>query len=211
MAFDFVILALCTFRLYTSRRSSSLAKLLFRDGIVSFFLYWLLAAHLNRFLQGYFCAAFGANLVQTVFAALKLNPVMNIIALPFALVVSVIAATTVFRNVFIAYDDFSSDTTAGASSSHHGQSSNVAFNRVQVSHGTRGATVSGRRFTRDDIPMGDFKSSPDVTGGVSIHRVVELDVERNMNVRPCTYPLRNNLLTTVRHVGNQYPLPEQNF
>ena len=45
-------------------------------------------------------------------ASLGLNPVMIIIMLPFALVVSVIASTTVFRNVFITYDGFE-DSSAG--------------------------------------------------------------------------------------------------
>jgi hypothetical protein len=58
-------------------------------------------------------------------ASLRLNPVMNIIALPFALVVSVIAATTVFRNVFVTHDGFasgSSNRQYGADSSSLGHS-----------------------------------------------------------------------------------------
>ncbi len=42
---------------------------------------------------------------------------MNIITLPFAIVVSVIAATTVFRNVFIAYDNFAGDNVVVANTS----------------------------------------------------------------------------------------------
>jgi hypothetical protein len=47
--------------------------------------------------------------VQTILAGLQLNPVMNLITVSFALVISVIAATTVFRNVFIASDSFSGE------------------------------------------------------------------------------------------------------
>jgi len=114
MAFDLVILLLCTWRLFKSRRHSGIATLLLRDGIVSncclllnypdppfplFDSIMIFSLKIDPILQIYFVAAFGANLVQAVMAILQLNPVMNIIALPFALVVSVIAATTVFRNV----------------------------------------------------------------------------------------------------------------
>ena len=54
----------------------------------------------------YFCAAFAANLTQVVMGALDLNPVMTVLTMHFTLPVSVIASTTVFRNVFIAYDGF---------------------------------------------------------------------------------------------------------
>jgi hypothetical protein len=56
------------------------------------------------YYQGYFICVFLANSVEAVFAALQLNPVMNLMCLPLALVVSTIAASTVFRNVFVAHD-----------------------------------------------------------------------------------------------------------
>ncbi|KAF5369189.1 hypothetical protein D9615_009957 [Tricholomella constricta] len=158
MAFDLIILILCAYRLSTSRRSSNLANVLWRDGIV------------------YFCAAFGANLVQTVMAALGLNPVMNIIALPFALVVSVIAATTVFRNVFIAYDAFSGDGSGSGSGGHSSgchYSGPLSYNNRLASNGQRGTSS---RHTTNDIPLSQYKSSHDV-GAVSVHRVVELAVD----------------------------------
>lgn len=121
-------------------------------------------------LQAYFCAAFGANLVQTVMASLGLNPVMNIIALPFALVVSVIAGTTVFRNVFTTYDGFSSETSGGLGSL--GITSGGTPNRV-----TGGSLPSWQRVTssrHNDIPLGDFKGHG--TGAISVHRVVDMEV-----------------------------------
>jgi hypothetical protein len=93
MVYDLIVLVLCAYRLGSSVKHGGIATLLLRDGI------------------GYFCAAFGANLLQMVLAALALNPVMNIICLPFALVISTIAATTVFRNVFVLHDAPMYDTT----------------------------------------------------------------------------------------------------
>ncbi|KAF9462713.1 hypothetical protein BDZ94DRAFT_1165280 [Collybia nuda] len=151
MAFDLVILLLCAYRLSVSRRASTLGNILLRDGIA------------------YFCAAFGANLVQTVMAALGLNPVMNIIALPFALVVSVIAATTVFRNVFTAFDGFSSES--GGQNTGSGINSGGALNRMAVG----GPRFSSSRRMTHDIPLSDYKSH-DVTS-VSVHRVVDMDVD----------------------------------
>ncbi|KAG6915742.1 hypothetical protein DXG01_010039 [Tephrocybe rancida] len=152
MAFDLVILILCAFRLTASRRSSTIAHVLWRDGI------------------GYFCAAFGANLIQMIMATLGLNPVMNIVALPFALVVSVIAATTVFRNVFMAYDAFaSSKGTGGGISSSGMHSGPLSYNGRQAVSGSRMNTI--RRNT--EIPLTEYKTNGGV-GAINVHRVVEL-------------------------------------
>lgn len=82
--------------------------------------------------------------MQTVLAGLQLNPVMNLVAVPFALVVSVIAATTVFRNVFTASDSFSGELRgfAGVTGSaddgpfrlHSGAHSEVVFNHNTSTH-----------------------------------------------------------------------------
>ncbi|KAG5634889.1 hypothetical protein H0H81_000406 [Sphagnurus paluster] len=164
MAFDLIILLLCAYRLGTSRRSSTLAHVLWRDGI------------------GYFCAAFGANLVQTVMASLGLNPVMNIMALPFALVVSVIAATTVFRNVFTAYDAFSSDTSGQGGLSSSGAHTGPLYNINRPTTGSQRVTTTSTRNMTNEIPLNHYKSTHDV-GQISIHRVVELDVENNIQTK----------------------------
>ncbi|KAG6888367.1 hypothetical protein C0992_008669 [Termitomyces sp. T32_za158] len=117
-------------------------------------------------MQGYFCAAFGANLVQMVFAALGLNPVMNIMCLPFALVVSVIASTTVFRNVFITYDSFSSEGNGPSSSN----STPLNYSGRLAMSGSR--MNSSRRVTTE-IPLNDYKSTG-AAGTISVHRVIEL-------------------------------------
>ncbi|KAJ3568295.1 hypothetical protein NP233_g5805 [Leucocoprinus birnbaumii] len=166
MAFDLVILLLCAYRLSRNRRSNGLANLLLRDGIV------------------YFCAVFGANLVQMIMACLALNPVMNIIALPFALVVSVIASTTVFRNVFIQYDAFSSDTSKNLSSQQRGISDS-AVNRLGTPriNLTNGAS---HHVVTNDIPLGEYKTSyaghhhythDTIGGGISVHKVVDVEVD----------------------------------
>ncbi|TFK36382.1 hypothetical protein BDQ12DRAFT_248941 [Crucibulum laeve] len=156
MAFDLVILLLCAFRLSTSRRSSTLANILLRDGIL------------------YFSAAFGANLVQMIMASLALNPVMNIIALPFALVVSVIASTTVFRNVFIAHDSFFSDAS-GPGTSASGRTSDGPLNRLGGPRINFSHNASSHRMN-SDIPLGEYKSTHDV-GAISVHRVVDIEVD----------------------------------
>jgi len=81
MAYDFIILVLAAYPLWPERGYGGISTLLLRDGI------------------GYFSVAFLANTLQTVMIALRLSPVMNLMCLPFALVASAIAATTVFRRI----------------------------------------------------------------------------------------------------------------
>ncbi|KAF8156883.1 hypothetical protein B0H34DRAFT_783168 [Crassisporium funariophilum] len=155
MAFDLIILCFCTYRL-ASHRASTLGNLLLRDGI------------------GYFCFAFGSNLVQTVMAALHYNPVMNIMALPFALVVSVIAATTVFRNVFTAYDSFSSDSNKQSGNSGAPRSEGPLLRtgaRILFANNTTTHQVS-----TNEIPLGEYKTNSDI-GNISVHRVVDVEVD----------------------------------
>ncbi|KAG8898722.1 hypothetical protein FRC01_010788, partial [Tulasnella sp. 417] len=91
MTLDFIIMVLCSVRLWRTRGRGGISSLLLRDGMAYFFI------------------TFIVNLVQTILASLDLNPIMNIIVLPMTLVVSVIASTTVFRNVFTLHDDFASE------------------------------------------------------------------------------------------------------
>jgi len=81
MTLDFVILALAVYRLWPERGSGGIASLLLKDGM------------------GSFAAAFLANTVQTVLVALRLSSIMNLMCVSFALVVSSIAATTVYRRI----------------------------------------------------------------------------------------------------------------
>lgn len=109
-----------------------------------------------------------------IMAALAFNPVMNIIALPFALVVSVIAATTVFRNVFTLYDAFSSDSGLPVTSSGRAESNGplrfgAAGARVDFAHN------SGHHHSSNDIPLNAYKSHD--AGTISVHRVVDIDVD----------------------------------
>ena len=109
-------------------------------------------------------------------ASLTMNPIMNVMALPFAMVVSVIAATTVFRNVFLAYDSFGNSP----SNEQQGESAaNIRRNSVQVgfSVGGQRITNSSRRLTRDHISMDAYK--PKDTGTISsIRKVIDIDVEQ---------------------------------
>ncbi|KAF5318849.1 hypothetical protein D9619_010967 [Psilocybe cf. subviscida] len=153
MIFDFIILLFCAIRLY-SYRTSTMGSILFRDGI------------------GYFCSAFIANLVQTIMAGLQLNPVMNIITLSFALVVSVIAATTVFRNVFTAYDNFHGD-----SDSPNGGSGRLADSGPFLRTGARilfNHNTTTHQVSTNEIPLGQYKTD---MSRVSVHKVVDVEVD----------------------------------
>lgn len=102
MGYDFVILALCVWSLWPDRKRAGISAIVLRDGI------------------GYFTAVFLANTLQSVVAALQLNPPMNLMFLPFALVVSTIAASTVFRNLL--FHDAPSSASAGFDLSDTGAS-----------------------------------------------------------------------------------------
>lgn len=104
-----------------------------------------------------------------VMAALWLNRVMNNITLPFALVISVIAATTVFRNVFIAYDGFSSESGGSEGTSSGG------LNSGPLRLNTGGQRINPSRPMVNNVPLGQYKTH-DVRA-ISVHRVVEFDVD----------------------------------
>lgn len=157
MAFDFIILVVCTWRLASGHNGSSLGKLLLRDGIA------------------YFCAVFGANLIQMIFASLQLNPPMNLMCLSFALMVSVIASTTIFRNVFTAYDAFSSGVAPSSNQSSRGFSEPFANSRAMGGrfNVSGGPLASGRNtHTASDIPLGNYGHE-----GISVHKMVDIDVD----------------------------------
>lgn len=108
-------------------------------------------------------------------AALGLNPVMNIMMLPFALVVSVIAATTVFRNVFVRYDAFASDRSKS-------QAASSDNNRSGFQHGFSNnprVAFGSRNVRSDSIPLGEYKNHE--VGAMSVHRVVDVEVHADDN------------------------------
>ena len=112
-------------------------------------------------------------------AGLHMNPVMNIITLSFALVVSVIAATTVFRNVFIAYDNFTSDPndSSGSSAPTLRTGTHILFNH----------NVSGQQTSKNEIPLGDYKATQDIEAN-PVHKVVDVEVDGvpTQTVRKCS-------------------------
>lgn len=102
-------------------------------------------------------------------AALGLNPVLMIIALPFALVVSVIASTTIFRNVFITYDDFGANSANSqgtfTDTSRNGHGPGV----FRFFPGSLLTTVLSQRIT--SAPTNDYKSQDiGVVTAASCHR-----------------------------------------
>ncbi|KAG9050125.1 hypothetical protein FS837_007650 [Tulasnella sp. UAMH 9824] len=163
MTLDFIIMVLCSVRLWRVRGRGGISSLLLRDGMAYFFI------------------TFIVNFVQTVLAALSLNPIMNIIVLPMTLVVSVIASTTVFRNVFILHDDFASEFERTGKSGTNQPTTNVS--RITFGKGSnRAPRFGGRRDFlttnggTDHFAMETVRSSPNL-GGVEVTRTV--DIERD--------------------------------
>jgi len=162
MAYDFVITVLAANKLWRTRGTSGIGSVLLRDGIA------------------YFAVTFSSNVLQTTLGGLGLNPVMNIISIPFVLVVSVIASTTVFRNVFTLYDDFGSDgAPTSRSATSYGQSGPaVTFGGTPLNR------IPGKgRFgskQNDTFAMSELQSTTTQIGnfgGIEVHQVV--DIERD--------------------------------
>jgi hypothetical protein len=153
MAFDLIILILCTYRLHTSSKSGGIATLLMRDGIA------------------YFTAVFAANLLQMIFAALALNQVMNIMNLPFAAVVSTVAATTVFRNVFSMHGGLAVDSSLPRYASNGPSGGNVSGRPGQGSS----RRLSGLRFNGGAESYA-LESRVDASP-VEVRKVIEVDVQ----------------------------------
>src|SRR5258707_1648808 len=58
----------------------------------------------NRKIKIYFVSVLLGNLISTVFEALQLNSVVNLMGLPMSLIISVIASTIIFRHVFTHHE-----------------------------------------------------------------------------------------------------------
>jgi hypothetical protein len=126
---------------------------------------------------------------------MQLNPVMNIMCLPFALVASVIAASTVFRNVFTLHDGFVS---------HHLSSS--ASGGVTSPTARQGFAGFGGR-TRDPAPAGislaelRSRSEPQT---ISVHKIIEIEQALDNSVPH--HPYVNN---DIESLGLSYTSDEK--
>ncbi|KAG8883365.1 RNA helicase required for poly(A+) mRNA export [Tulasnella sp. 332] len=120
------------FRLYNPKHRAGPIRVFFRENLA------------------YFLASFGVNFLQAVFASLGLNAVMDIISVPFAVVISVIAATAVFRGMYSLQDD----AEAGVSM-HIG---NRPSGSVSGGLRTIGMMDTRRRRRSDAFPMNDLKT-----------------------------------------------------
>lgn len=98
---------------------------------------------------------------------------MNIMTLPFALVVSVIAATTVFRNVFVSFDNFAGDSNPANNNSNPWSKQNTKASRIVFKNSM--ATSNGESSSSSDqsIKMDPIKSGASIT----VSRVVEVSVD----------------------------------
>jgi len=86
MVFDAVILLLMLVKLLGHNRKGSISALLLKDGIM------------------YFIASVLGNGSETVFAALRLNAIMEVMSISFSALVSTIAATRLFAHAFEGFD-----------------------------------------------------------------------------------------------------------
>ncbi|EAU89638.1 hypothetical protein CC1G_02527 [Coprinopsis cinerea okayama7 len=142
MSFDFLVLALTAFKLFTpSNGRSRLVELIFNDGLI------------------YFLIAFLANLLATIFMLLNLNPVMSIIAnVPAAIACTIVACRVVRR--------LSQFTSTGAerfaASTQH---STLAFRSQANSQNRPGPKLSNKVVMNDGVDvhvqMETFESPPD--------------------------------------------------
>jgi hypothetical protein len=121
-----------------------------------------------------------------IFASLALNPVMNLMFLPASQVVSTLAATTVFRNVFRIHDAFAVDSSLPRYQSNNPSTGGFgASGRTPQSAARR---LSGLRFTGGAESYA-LESRVDASP-VEVRKVVEVDVARSP-VRaklPCLSP-----------------------
>lgn len=148
-------------------------------------------------------------------AGLHMNPVMNIITLPFALVVSVIAATTVFRNVFTAYDNFTADSNSPSGASGPNRSDGPTLRtgaRILFNHNS-----TSQQMSTNEIPLGDYKSTHNMEA-ISVHKVVDVEVDGVPTQTVCErlLTLQNDLranhrLHTQRNIGRDFNDPSSNF
>lgn len=108
-------------------------------------------------------------------AVLDLSPIMNIIILPFTLVVSVIAATTVFRHTYGGLGDNTSETNGLSTANGSGGLRFSFFGGTRTSWTTTAPNLSTRP-TRDRPPMDNTKSQE--IGIMSLHRVLDIAVDK---------------------------------
>ena len=106
-------------------------------------------------------------------AGLQLNPSMNVMTLPFAAVVSVLAATMVFRNVFTAYDSFADRTLDPKYNSSAPKESTLRTGARILFNGN--TTTVQTVQTTGEIPMGDYKAPDSST--IAVHKVVDVEVQ----------------------------------
>ena len=105
-------------------------------------------------------------------AGLQLNPSMNVMTLPFAAVVSVLAATMVFRNVFTAYDSFADRTLDPKHQTGAGKESTLRTGARILFNGN--TTTVQTVQTTGEIPMADYKADESV---IAVHKVVDVEVQ----------------------------------
>jgi hypothetical protein len=98
---------------------------------------------------------------------MQLNPVMNIMCLPFALVASVIAATTVFRHVFTLHD--------GLASNNQSSSASGAVTPPVTRHTFGGMGRQSRNPAGAGIALGELRSRNEGPQTISVHKMVEVE------------------------------------
>jgi hypothetical protein len=108
---------------------------------------------------------------------MNLNPVMNIMCLPFALVASVIAATRVFRHLYTINDGLGS-----------GQSSSDSRPQNPSSRGGFGLQASrARNYNQPGLALNDMRRDGAMPS-ISVHKVVEVDGEPVLDARVSACP-----------------------
>jgi len=174
MGFDLIILCLMLRKLFRHSQTDGFRALLLKDGIY------------------YFLSSVLVNGFSIIFEALNLNIVMFNIAMPFALVISIIAATRLFRHTSEFTSLSSEKPTLGVVSAiafRSGRSTNgnisqtfaLADMQGMYGHGAQGAEVSGNNLDVERFAESEHeKSIPR-----SIHHVLgEFDFDEMDSPKP---------------------------
>jgi hypothetical protein len=166
MVFDLIVLALNVWKLALTspgagasmRKGSSLAQLIFHDGIIYFFI------------------AFLGNLIATIFMIMNLNPIMNVIFNVPSAIASTIVATRVVRRLsnFAHPDVYTHAASAQRSQTRAGTRTNKSGVQVQM-----------ETFTREDPdPVASFHPVEYGDNGYGDNKSQYTDNESKRNILP---------------------------
>ncbi|KAJ6614604.1 hypothetical protein B0H10DRAFT_141776 [Mycena sp. CBHHK59/15] len=165
MCFDLLVFLLNAYKLGIKRKGSSkLSKMIFKDGLIFFFI------------------AFLANLLATVFMFLNLNSIMNVIFNVPAAVASTIVATRAVRRL-TNFTNKGPEMYAPSSSSSNFRSHNGTSGNRGLTTSTRG----GAKAQGVHVQMETFTHAEEAIDDISIKRPTDLGSDYDVEAKGATY------------------------